>query len=637
MFRPPEPKADMTRPPPTAGPNPPLSACGKPANYEVPDWSAIPTLPFSLTTIRNGVELEPIDLRKMCQEKGVGYLVMGRQPTCDILLDHASVSREHLVIQFRDLTSQVYLYDLGSAHGTAMNKNRIAQRTYIELEVGSTFVLGASSRMYVLEGPEELRPSEKRSRRSVMESKMDKAMVRAVLTETIRDNVAQEREAARSLSSAITSSSRDVRESEYEDEIRRSAAMEEEDAREFEEWLEAGEENGPGEASVSAMNALLRGPGSKRGRDGSTLLRTTSRDDDEGPVVVDDATGLPVDGSATPIGSINAGGVSEEKVGGGGGAGAPVGSVRGGKHLPMTEKQYKTAMKLRDLRTKLKRVDDELARIKGLEDRQASGLTAQQMHQADRLMERRQELENNVEDVEETLFRSYKDRLAALRGEEPRGDGEGMGSRVKLKKRRKQGNDDDGDDGGDGDGSGFDDSDDDDEFYDRTKVIRTKAARASTTGGTVQNGVTGLGVAGVTAGADGVSALGGTGGGAGGGAGGGGGEGNNSGLLGRTVLSSPYLVLSSAKDFSVAAAVRDRRACAELVRELQQAVEKEKAEETAAKQAKEDEDKYAWIRGGDGNGGDDENDSLSKFMKKIDSKTGGMKIKQYEEQMYVGN
>jgi hypothetical protein len=53
-----------------------------------------------------------------------------------------------------------FLFDLGSAHGTFVNKQQIPPHEYIELHVGDMIRFGASTRYYILNGPEHLRPKE---------------------------------------------------------------------------------------------------------------------------------------------------------------------------------------------------------------------------------------------------------------------------------------------------------------------------------------------------------------------------------------------------------------------------------------------------------------------------------------------
>eukprot|EP00731_Ephydatia_muelleri_P009500 Em0005g86a len=133
-------------------------------SYIEPRWSGKPTSPHSLTVIKNGAVVDEIDL----SEKP--YHVFGRLPTCDIAMDHPSISRFHTILQCRPVSSDkggkddnhtlfstepweagFYVYDLGSTHGTFLNKTRIQPRSYYRVRVGQMVRLGGSSRLYVLE------------------------------------------------------------------------------------------------------------------------------------------------------------------------------------------------------------------------------------------------------------------------------------------------------------------------------------------------------------------------------------------------------------------------------------------------------------------------------------------------------
>lgn len=88
------------------------------------------------------------------------HFLLGRAgDLCDIVLEHASVSRRHAVLQFHE-SGSLWLYDLGAAHGTFVNRARIAPREFVELRVGDQLRFGASTRTYVVEGPDEFRPQE---------------------------------------------------------------------------------------------------------------------------------------------------------------------------------------------------------------------------------------------------------------------------------------------------------------------------------------------------------------------------------------------------------------------------------------------------------------------------------------------
>jgi pSer/pThr/pTyr-binding forkhead associated (FHA) protein len=76
------------------------------------------------------------------------YLTIGRLPTCDVSMEHASVSRHHGVLQFGQ--EGVFVYDLGSTHGTFLNKQRIVANKYIKLPIDAILRFGESTRHYVI-------------------------------------------------------------------------------------------------------------------------------------------------------------------------------------------------------------------------------------------------------------------------------------------------------------------------------------------------------------------------------------------------------------------------------------------------------------------------------------------------------
>jgi protein phosphatase 1D len=47
------------------------------------------------------------------------------------------------------------LFDLGSTHGTFLNKQQIPPKVYCRLHTGHVFKFGVSSRLFILQGPEE--------------------------------------------------------------------------------------------------------------------------------------------------------------------------------------------------------------------------------------------------------------------------------------------------------------------------------------------------------------------------------------------------------------------------------------------------------------------------------------------------
>ncbi|CAO2604179.1 SLC4A1AP [Lemmus lemmus] len=135
------------------------AASGGPARappYQEPSWGSPATAPYSLETLKGGTILGSRTL------KGMSCCLFGRLANCDICLEHPSVSRYHAVLQHRgsdpdgeaDSRGQgFYLYDLGSTHGTFLNKTRIPPRTYCRVHVGHVFRFGGSTRLFILQCP----------------------------------------------------------------------------------------------------------------------------------------------------------------------------------------------------------------------------------------------------------------------------------------------------------------------------------------------------------------------------------------------------------------------------------------------------------------------------------------------------
>lgn len=103
---------------------------------------------YSLEVIKGGVSLETVPLTNPVMK-------LGRQPdTNDIILDHESCSRNHakLLLEKKSGDAEVCLYiiDLGSTHGTFLNKTRLEPRIDTRLENGFQIKFGESSRIFVV-------------------------------------------------------------------------------------------------------------------------------------------------------------------------------------------------------------------------------------------------------------------------------------------------------------------------------------------------------------------------------------------------------------------------------------------------------------------------------------------------------
>ena len=149
-----KPSGAMAPPKPRAAAPPPSRPAAQPppkVNYTPPEWSAAPTHPFRLEVIKNGAVVESVDVANKA------FVLIGRQEdVCDIAMQHPSISRQHAVIQHRD-SGEIFVYEMGSTHGTLLNKRRLPAKEHVEMSVGDVLRFGASSRVYCLLGPDNLR------------------------------------------------------------------------------------------------------------------------------------------------------------------------------------------------------------------------------------------------------------------------------------------------------------------------------------------------------------------------------------------------------------------------------------------------------------------------------------------------
>ncbi|KAJ1973074.1 hypothetical protein H4R35_004313 [Dimargaris xerosporica] len=115
--------------------------------YTAPEWSEPPppSAHFIFEVIKQGVALADLAL---C--RGEPFLVIGRLPHCDIALEHGSLSRYHTVLQFRGEQCPL-LYDLGSTHGTFVNKQQLPPGEYRRLYPGDQLAFGQSTRTFIFQ------------------------------------------------------------------------------------------------------------------------------------------------------------------------------------------------------------------------------------------------------------------------------------------------------------------------------------------------------------------------------------------------------------------------------------------------------------------------------------------------------
>ncbi|XP_020593415.1 nuclear inhibitor of protein phosphatase 1 [Phalaenopsis equestris] len=117
---------------------------GGQSTWQPPDW-AIESRSgvYYLEVMKDGDVLDRINLDKKRH-------IFGRQVhTCDFVLDHQSVSRQHAAV-VPHKNGSIYVIDLGSVHGTFVGNERLIKDTPVELEVGQSLRFAASTRSYIL-------------------------------------------------------------------------------------------------------------------------------------------------------------------------------------------------------------------------------------------------------------------------------------------------------------------------------------------------------------------------------------------------------------------------------------------------------------------------------------------------------
>lgn len=124
-------------------------------SYQPPPWAAASPVPgYSIEILKEGTIIEKIKLDSKT------HFILGRMGgSVDILMEHVSISRHHCCLQFRD-DGILMALDLGSAQGSYLNKVKLAKDVYQRLNVGDILRFGASTRMYIVNGPAEQMPSE---------------------------------------------------------------------------------------------------------------------------------------------------------------------------------------------------------------------------------------------------------------------------------------------------------------------------------------------------------------------------------------------------------------------------------------------------------------------------------------------
>ncbi|RVE45607.1 hypothetical protein evm_009720 [Chilo suppressalis] len=127
-----------------------------PIPYKEPKWSGIcpDGANYGLEVLKSGMIVENIDLTKK------SFYVFGRLANCDVVMAHPTISRYHCILQYKSFAEEGeppcgwYLHDMGSTHGTFLNKERLKSNHYTRVRVGHQIKFGSSSRTYIMLGPD---------------------------------------------------------------------------------------------------------------------------------------------------------------------------------------------------------------------------------------------------------------------------------------------------------------------------------------------------------------------------------------------------------------------------------------------------------------------------------------------------
>lgn len=138
---------------PSLAPAQKLKEKSVPLPYKEPTWSGIPVAKYCFEVLKEGRIIETTGLSNK------PFYVIGRLSTCDIQMAHPTISRYHAIMQYRkdgdeQNSAGFYVFDLGSTHGTFLNKYRIKSNIHVRVRVGHILKFGNSTRMFILQGPD---------------------------------------------------------------------------------------------------------------------------------------------------------------------------------------------------------------------------------------------------------------------------------------------------------------------------------------------------------------------------------------------------------------------------------------------------------------------------------------------------
>ncbi|GET88521.1 hypothetical protein, conserved [Leishmania tarentolae] len=112
--------------------------------FRCPAWAGLPSRPFHLHCVRGKVPYPALGLQRF------PYYLFGKNPVCDYVLEHPSISSVHAALIFNKEHACFVLLDLGSTNGVRLEGKRVEPRKPIPIAIGSVMQFGYSTRTYEL-------------------------------------------------------------------------------------------------------------------------------------------------------------------------------------------------------------------------------------------------------------------------------------------------------------------------------------------------------------------------------------------------------------------------------------------------------------------------------------------------------
>ncbi|KAG5505416.1 hypothetical protein GH5_03436 [Leishmania sp. Ghana 2012 LV757] len=112
--------------------------------FRCPAWAGLPSRSFHLHCVRGKVPYPALGLQRF------PYYLFGKNPVCDYVLEHPSISSVHAALIFNKEHACFVLLDLGSTNGVRLEGKRVEPRKPIPITLGAVMQFGYSTRTYEL-------------------------------------------------------------------------------------------------------------------------------------------------------------------------------------------------------------------------------------------------------------------------------------------------------------------------------------------------------------------------------------------------------------------------------------------------------------------------------------------------------